>query len=246
MYKLRLKIFLKSEDKNFKIPFNYNYILSSIIYNKIADLELASELHDSISFKFFTFSQINVAKRRITEDGIIAKDGRFNFIISSPNEYLIKSLIEGFLDDLIVQFRDKELFIEKIELLRELDAESKMEFKTLSPIIVRKKKEIDGKLKIWDLAPGDEFYRALENNLIKKYLKFNNLVETDKKINIYSEMKSVKRKRISFNKGPNTTFNRAYMMDIILEGDLDLIKFAYDCGLGERGSGGFGCISLIQ
>ena len=34
---------------------NNNHILSAIIYNKIADLNFANELHSSKSFKFFTF-----------------------------------------------------------------------------------------------------------------------------------------------------------------------------------------------
>ena len=84
------------------------------------------------------------------------------------------------------------------------------------------------------------------NNLIKKYIKFNNLTKTDKKINIYSDMNFVKRKRISINKGNATTHHRAYMMDLILEGDLDLIEFAYDVGIGEKNSMGFGMIKLLE
>jgi CRISPR-associated endoribonuclease Cas6 len=60
---MRLKIYLKSE-KSLLIPFNYNHILSSIIYGKIADLELAKELHSSKTFKFFTFSQLNIKNRK--------------------------------------------------------------------------------------------------------------------------------------------------------------------------------------
>lgn len=243
---MRLKIYLKSENEDFMIPFNYNHILSSIIYNKIADLDLADKLHNSISFKFFTFSQINVPNRKITKKGIISKDGRLNFYISSPNDYLIRSLVDGFLDDLYVKFKHEKLFVEKIELLKEIEFQNKMEFKTLSPIIVRKKKEVDGKLKIWDLAPGDEFFKALEKNLMRKYLMFNDMESTDKKIKIYSEMKSVKRKRIAIEKGPQTTYNRGYMMDIILEGDLNLIKFAYAFALGEKNSMGFGMLSISE
>lgn len=51
---MRLEIILKGKN-NFKVPFNYNHILSAIIYNKIADLNFANELHSSKSFKFFTF-----------------------------------------------------------------------------------------------------------------------------------------------------------------------------------------------
>lgn len=242
---MRLEIILKGKN-NFKVPFNYNHILSAIIYNKIADLNFANELHSSKSFKFFTFSQIYIPKRRIVKDGIIAKDGVISFYISSPNDFLIKSLVDGFLEDLEISFQNQKLTIQKIEALKTPEFSSKSEFKTLAPIIVRTKKEIDGELKIWDLAPSDKFFKSLENNLIKKYIKFNNLTKTDKKINIYSDMNFVKRKRISINKGNATTHHRAYMMDLILEGDQDLIEFAYDVGIGEKNSMGFGMIKLLE
>lgn len=242
---MKLEIILKGKN-NFKVPFNYNHILSAIIYNKIADLNFANELHSSKSFKFFTFSQIYIPKRRIVKDGIIAKDGVISFYISSPNDFLIKSLVDGFLEDLEISFQNQKLTIQKIEALKTPEFSSKSEFKTLAPIIVRTKKEIDGELKIWDLAPSDKFFKSLENNLIKKYIKFNNLTKTDKKINIYSDMNFVKRKRISINKGNATTHHRAYMMDLILEGDLDLIEFAYDVGIGEKNSMGFGMIKLLE
>lgn len=242
---MRLEIILKGKN-NFKVPFNYNHILSAIIYNKIADLNFANELHSSKSFKFFTFSQIYIPKRRIVKDGIIAKDGVISFYISSPNDFLIKSLVDGFLEDLEISFQNQKLTIQKIEALKTPEFSSKSEFKTLAPIIVRTKKEIDGELKIWDLAPSDKFFKSLENNLIKKYIKFNNLTKTDKKINIYSDMNFVKRKRISINKGNATTHHRAYMMDLILEGDLNLIEFAYDVGIGEKNSMGFGMVKLLE
>lgn len=242
---MRLEIILKGKN-NFKVPFNYNHILSAIIYNKIADLNFANELHSSKSFKFFTFSQIYIPKRRIVKDGIIAKNGVISFYISSPNDFLIKSLVDGFLEDLEISFQNQKLTIQKIEALKTPEFSSKSEFKTLAPIIVRTKKEINGELKIWDLAPSDKFFKSLENNLIKKYIKFNNLTKTDKKINIYSDMNFVKRKRISINKGNATTHHRAYMMDLILEGDLDLIEFAYDVGIGEKNSMGFGMVKLLE
>lgn len=242
---MRLEIILKGKN-NFKVPFNYNHILSAIIYNKISDLNFANELHSSKSFKFFTFSQIYIPKRRIVKDGIIAKDGVISFYISSPNDFLIKSLVDGFLEDLEISFQNQKLTIQKIEALKTPEFSSKSEFKTLAPIIVRTKKEIDGELKIWDLAPSDKFFKSLKNNLIKKYIKFNNLTKTDKKINIYSDMNFVKRKRISINKGNATTHHRAYMMDLILEGDLDLIEFAYDVGIGEKNSMGFGMVKLLE
>ena len=241
---MRLKINLKAKN-NFKVPFNYNHIVSSIIYNKIIDLDLAHELHTSNTFKFFNFSQLNIPKRKIVKDGIISKNGVINFYLSSPNDLLIKNIVSGFVDNLEIKFQNENLFVEKIEALRTPDFKEKSEFITLSPINIRDTQEIDGKIKRVDLSPSDKFFKGIENNLVKKYCKFNDLENIDKKIKVYSEMANVKRKRITIPKGPNTTYHRAYMMDLILEGDLDLIKFAYDVGLGEKNSMGFGCIKYI-
>ena len=205
---------------------------------------MAYKLHASNTFKFFNFSQINVSKRKIVKDGIIAKNGKINFYLSSPNDLLIKNLVNGFVDDLEIKFKNEKLHVEKIEALKTPDFKEKSEFKTISPINVRDTRKIDGKLKRVDLAPSDKFFKAIETNLVKKYCIFNNIESTDKRINVYSEMANVKRKRITIPKGPNTTYHRAYMMDLILEGNVDLIEFAYDVGLGEKNSMGFGMIKL--
>ena len=239
---MRLKINLKGKN-NFKIPFNYNHIVSSIIYNKISDLELAHELHTSNTFKFFNFSQLNIPKRKIVEDGIIARNGKINFYLSSPNDILIKNLVNGFVDDLEIKFKNEKLIVEKIEALKTPDFKEKSEFKTLSPINIRDTNEENKRV---DLAPSDKFFKGIENNLIKKYCVFNNINNTDKKIRVYSEMANVKRKRITIPKGSNTTYHRAFMMDLIIEGDIGLIEFAYDVGLGEKNSMGFGMIKYIK
>lgn len=242
---MRLKINLKAKN-NFKVPFNYNHIVSSIIYNKIIDLDLAHELHSSNTFKFFNFSQLNIPKRKIVKDGIISKNGVINFYLSSPNDLLIKNIVSGFVDNLEIKFQNETLIVEKIEALRTPDFKEKSQFVTLSPINIRDTEEIDGETKRIDLSPSDKFFKGIEINLIKKYCKFNDLESTDKKIKVYSEMANVKRKRITIPKGPNTTYHRAYMMDLILDGDLDLINFAYDVGLGEKNSMGFGMIKYLE
>lgn len=242
---MRLKINIKTKN-NFKVPFNYNHILSSIVYNKISDLDLANELHTSNSFKFFNFSQLKISKRKIVDDGILAKNGKISFYLSSPNDDLIRSLVDGFVEDLEITFKNEKLIVEKIEALRTPDFKNISKFITLSPINIRDSQEVDGKIKRIDLAPSDKFFKGIETNLIKKYCIFNNIESTDKKIKVYSEMANVKRKRITIPKGLNTTYHRAYMMDLILEGNIDLIEFAYDVGLGEKNSMGFGMIKYIE
>ena len=237
---MRIKITLKGKE-NLEIPYNYNYALSSLIYNTIADSNLAKKLHTSDSFKFFTFSQIKVKEPKFNKNGIIAPNGIFSFHLSSPNEKLIQNLILGFLEKEII-FLNEKMNTLNVELIKTPSFDNKVRFNTISPIIIRSKREVDGKIKIWDLPPSDDFFKGIENNLIKKYCIFNKLNQTDKQIKACSEMANVKRKRITINTGNKTTYHRAYLMDLILEGDFDLIEFAYDVGLGEKNSMGFGMI----
>jgi len=240
---MRLKIDLYSHNKNFLIPYNYNSILSAIIYRKIADLDLASTLHSSKDFKFFTFSQIFIPRRKRVNSGFISKDGKLHFYISSPNDNLIKSLVEGHLEDTEINFKGRKLLVEQITLLEKPKFKKKMKMKTLSPIIARIKREIDGKLRIWDLGPADErFYESVQKNLINKYIKFYGDFDGDRYVKITPDMKSTKRRRIEV-KG---NYHRAFMMNFEIEADERLLEFAYDCGLGEKNSMGFGMVETID
>lgn len=111
----------------------------------------------------------------------------------------------------------------------------------MSPVAASIKREIDGKLKIWDLGPGDErFYESVQKNLINKYVSFYGDYNGDKWVRLKPDIKTAKRRRIEI-KGD---FHRGYMMEFGIEADPDLIEFAYDCGLGEKNSMGFGMIEV--
>lgn len=243
---MRLKIYLKSENGIINIPFNYNHILSSVVYNMIDDIGFASKLHSGKSFKFFCFSQIFISRPKRVDGGFVSRNGSISFIISSPNDDLITELVNGLAHNQSVNFIGQSLLVTKCEILKNPQFGNRMHFNTLSPIIVTTQREIDGVLKEWDLAPGDDFFKGIEKNLVKKYQKFYNLESVNKKVKVSSDMRYVKRKRISINKGEVTTYHRAYLMDIILEGDSDLIRFAYDCGLSSKNSQGFGMIELYE
>ena len=230
---MRLKISLASKMINYKIPFNYNHILSAIIYRKIEDLELATKLHSSKDFKHFTFSQIYIPHRRIAKDGIISKDGKIEFYISSPNDHLIQSMVDGYLENQEVIFKGNNLMVEKVELLKKPSFKQKMKMKTMSPIIVRIKKKSKGKLKVWDLNPGDlQFYIGLQKNLIHKYTSFYNNYDGDEYVQIVPELESVKRKRIIINKDDSETYHRAYHMRFEIETDFKINRICIRLWIG--------------
>jgi CRISPR-associated endoribonuclease Cas6 len=242
---LRLKISLSINKKNFKIPYNYNHILSAIIYNKIADLDLARQLHEVNNYKFFTFSQIFVSQRKNLTNFMISRDGKISFFISSPNDQLIKSMVEGYLEDGQVNFAGSKLLVEQVELLKKPEIKTRMQMRTLSPLVARVQKEMDGRLKTWDLNPNDlKFYENLQNNLLNKYIKFHGDYNGDTYVKIVPQLDSIKRKRITIPKKGQETHHRCFLMKFEIEADKRLVEFAYDCGLGEKNSMGFGMVDI--
>lgn len=245
---MRFKIEFESVDgESFLVPYNYNHIIASVIYESIFRFDPNSNLHDSTSFKYFTFSQLLFSKFKTIKSGIIAKDGKFSLQISSPNNDLLKQIMQGFLKEPIIGLMDIKLKITDIKIVNNPTFTEKMEFKTLSPIIANSRRKIDGINKEWDLAPSEsEFYLFVEKNLVKKY---NMYYGTDYDVNlikISSNLRNVKRKRIAFKQGESKQHHIGYLMDVVLEGDPNVIKFAYDCGLSNKNSMGFGMLELAK
>ena len=170
---MRLRIEFKSDIRPFRIPYNYNHILSAIIYRRIADPDLASELHSANSFKFFTFSQLNIPRRKSFENFLLSEDGKFYCFISSPNIELIKNLVEGFIEKPEIDFLRRKIHVDYVEFLEPPKIKRNMKFKTISPIIIKTVKEDKGVLKQWNLNPNDiRFYENMQKNLIRKYKEF--------------------------------------------------------------------------
>ncbi len=240
---MRIELSFQTENHvDARIPYNYNHQLSSALYSKIVDKEYQHNLHNSQDFKFFNFSQIFIQKLQRTDNYLIAKKGNIKLYICSPNDYFLTNMINGFLNEPYLRLNNQYFEVSHIQEIQIENMTTDENIKTISPVITRTKREVDGKLKIWDLSPGDHFFKNLENNLIKKYEQFHKK-QIDKEISFSSEMRSVKQKRIEIKKDNNILYQRGYMMDLNMNGDLDLIKFAYDCGIGEGNSMGFGMIT---
>ena len=240
---MRIELSFKTENhEDARIPFNYNHQLSSALYSKIVDKVYQYDLHQSHDFKFFNFSHIFIRNKKIEDNYLIAKKGNIKFYICSPNDYFLTNMINGFLNEPFLKLNNQYFEVSHIKEVEIDNISNNENIKAISPVISRTKKEIDGKLKVWDLSPGDHFFRNLEKNIIKKYNHYYKK-ETNKKINFSSQMRSVKQKRIEIIKDNHIIYQRGYLMDLNMEGDIDLIKFAYDCGIGEGNSMGFGMIT---
>lgn len=237
---MRVKVTFKGPG-GFFVPFNYNHVLASIIYNKVND----KRLHDSCSYKYFTFSNLVFDDYRVFNRGIVSF-GSFSFLISSHDSCFIDSLVSGFMDDFGVYFQGCLLKVVDVEVIRNPRFGCVECFRSLSPILCNSLRNINGVVKTWDLAPSGEFLRILESNLVDKYLAYYGLDGTDKRVKISFVDDDFVSKRISIKKGRSRTFNRAYFVNLKIDGDAGLIDFAYDVGLGVKNSMGFGMIEKME
>ena len=230
---------LLDEKSNRLIPFDHQYALASYLY-KIIGKENPSyfiRLHSSKTYKFFTFSYLMAEKRKLTDEGIEIIGDKVYFFVSSPSTTFIQTIVDGMLSNPSINIRGVKGVIAEIKVLKKPRFRSKMRFRTVSPIIIRKPLKVDGKLKSKDLYPTDEeFNFRLVENLKKKFSMFSGKDVVEKEFNVKFIKFKPKRHRIM------QTYHRCVLGEFFVEGDKELMEFGYDCGFGEKNSMGFGMV----
>lgn len=240
MIKLRFKLTFSAKDGI--IPYNYNYYIGSFIYSSIekADNKISEDLHYSKDIKLFTFSDLKGVVP-MGEKGLLIKDKCY-FYFSSPRKDISVPFVEGLFKNTSFHIAGVPLNLESVEVVKDIDIHDAIKFKTISPICITTKINMDNKLKIWDLSPNDiKFYKNLERNLKRKYSIYYGEESDNSKVNfeISSILRSTKRKI-------KNTYHTAHYIEFKAYGNPDLIKLGYESGFGEKNSMGFGMVDVVD
>ncbi|HOP93389.1 MAG TPA: CRISPR-associated endoribonuclease Cas6 [Acetivibrio thermocellus] len=231
-------------DESLELPFNYNKILQGFIYRNIMDKDLAQFIHDKgfsyekRKYKMFTFSRLQ---------GKFSIDSkRKKIIYQSPVELIVSSCYDDFFIDLSLSLlkRDVEIashkaYVSKMDIIME-EPKSIQKIRMLSPVTAYS--TLDDKRTVYFSPYNHDFKRIIRDNLIKKYKAFykkNCGNDMDFDIEIASDKCT---KVISNYDG---FIIEGWMGDFVLRGNQELIKLAYDAGVGGKNSQGFGCFKLI-
>lgn len=259
---MRLLIELKSSEDN-RFQKQYNAHLQGLIYNELINSPFES-LHDQQGAKPFTFS--NLFPFQDLKKGDIR-----TFIISSPSQKFI-----GYLFDIFKIKMERQTIINigymtfKINYLKEIDSrlpEHKVNLITGTPITIRIPSKLYRKYgyeSVYDNftywkneQPINIFVDQVKMKLVCKYSKYNTqtLAEYHECVSKYRNTKlfdTMKfRKQVC-----NPVIINGYESPVIgtcwefgienLNGNRQILQFAYDSGLGERNSLGFGFMNLQQ
>ncbi|MCZ7397127.1 MAG: CRISPR-associated endoribonuclease Cas6 [Candidatus Methanoperedens sp.] len=230
---------------NLPVNFDYQYGLASMLYFKLAgsDVRLANETHAHQGFKFYTFSNLILMNRKTSTSGLYFE--KAFFMIASPDDRFIKSFAEGLLQqpEFYLDGPDgrANFVIERIEILKEPSLGDECWFNTLSPIYVKTMRKDNEGLKEVDLYPTEpKFYENLHRNLVERFSEFYGKAPVDHFDVV--ETGDIKPKRIKIAEG----YRRCNLMSLRIQASPELLKFAYDAGLGEKNAMGFGCVDLMN
>ena len=240
---MRIEIRLRPIEGDTVLPFNYNYEVYSQLVSKISIVSpgLAKEIETS-TVDPFTFSRIMVRRRELVpEMGIRILSDEVSLYVSSYSQDIIRGIAEGFLEDPHFEIKNASFMAEDIRVLKEPRFKSPLLFSTLSPILVRTVKFVNGKMRIWDLYPNDDaFFDKLRKILLRNYSTLYGKMpeERDFRINVLK----FKPVRILVK----DTYYRSSLMVFEYSGSLELARLAYEIGFGERTRYGFGMVKVID
>ncbi len=243
---MRITILLRGP-KTFTVPISYNEILQGFLYHHLSNT-LASFVHNSgfkyekRVFKLFTFSRL--LGRLRPEGGLFRVQSPVRVVVSSPYNELLQSLAENLMKGPEVTLAGQALQVESISVEFAPALEGSVEIKMLSPVTVYSTLQSpDGKKKTYYYNPKEEeFSELLRKNIIKKYRAF---YEKDPASTAFS----IEPLRVSKKDEKIVTYKnfiiKGWMGRYRLSGTPELIRLAYDAGLGGKNSQGFGCFEVV-
>lgn len=253
---MRFKLSLKINRKNGSIiPFNYQYEQSAAIYKilSLGDTEYASWLHkngvrhqDGKAFKLFNFSKFYFKYRKIEDVGfeILSDDVTWyiNFLLGKSTE----DFINGLFAQQSITVGDKKykvtFEIVGVEAEPPLHFTNEMTFQAESPVCVKLHKDNETKY----LPPDSpSFCSAIQKGLIAKYETLNatTFPYDPNEFEFKLTDNNFRQKLITIKAGtPQETKVRGYTFTFTLKAPVELMKLAYEGGIGEQCSQGFGFI----
>ena len=242
------------------LPINYQYELSAAIYHILshADSDYATWLHENgfrtedetKKFKLFTFSNLIVPNYGIDREHqrLILNCSHVDWYLSFLPNNSTQKFIEGVFKEQVFEVGDKwskvQFAVRDIQILPPMEYQEEMTFRTMSPVCITQH-EPDGTITyLSPTAPNYEI--ALLTGLMSRYEALHGERYTGDrycKLRLLSDPRS-KLVKIK-GKTHNQTLVRGYLYTFTLSLPEPLMHIAYEGGIGEKTSLGFGMIINI-
>lgn len=241
-----------------EIPINYQYPLQCVVYNILSksDVEFTTHLHDlgyqhadgGKIFKLFTFSNLIVPSPGIAIDKqrerLIIKPDMVYLYISFQPEKDTQHFIQGVFAQQSFRIYDRlselEFAIREVEVMQSLEYSPECLFNTISPVCISLRND-RGYMDY--LHPEHPLYETgILTGLLSRYRTITGKEyegEAYCRLKVLSEPKST----LVNIKGIRV---RGYRYKFQIDVPEPLMQIAWESGLGEKGSMGFGMIEKVE
>lgn len=243
-------LFSMPNNSSVRLPSANLHLFQAMLYSLLPPEE-ASILHDvgfnsdGRKMKLFAMSWPSSASRPQFGAETVIFPLPITLTVTTP----IKKLIEGFtckaLSKEYIRIGNNKFICNSIETEQQTANSTDLTVKTLSPITCYETVENNGKHYTRYLSPYDEkFQKAIFVNLIRKFRLLNpdhEIPDDDFRITPIGTLKE----RISmYDRRKNGLFPiKGWWGNFRIEGNMELLQIALDCGLGSKNSSGWGCVS---
>jgi len=243
---MRIKINLITE-KEALISFDYNYNIylniRKVLFNYLKKNKPKYLSKYKNNFPNFTFSQLMIPRRTIQPGFIKVDSNYFSIFISSVDNVFMEYLIKALYSAKAFPIFTNNFSIRKIDIIEPPEFFSPMKFKMLSPLFLAKReRDKIVFLKAEDSDLNEYFVKELMENR-KKYFT-EKVIQSSIKLTVDQNYLEVRKKTSRFFTIRNINY-KTILVPFMLEGDIDLIKFAYDNGIGSKTYYGFGMIEPV-
>lgn len=232
---MRIQVdFYVNKDIDFYSPLNN--AITAFIYRciGIGSPSYSKQLHSGftrLGYKKFVYHAYNLSQNKeITQFKL--KKGIASLILSSALEDTIINFTKGLIELGSIQLFGYSFNIEEIRIIKEPRLSNSEIFNAISPVYAT-----DAKGNWLNIKDAE---RKLEKNLIEKYYALYNKLPHNTNIRI--KILSNKTEYIRYKKDKF----RGYAGLVAIEGDKDLIRLAYEAGLGARCGQGMGLLEALR
>ncbi|GAB4376986.1 MAG: CRISPR-associated endoribonuclease Cas6 [Calditrichia bacterium] len=264
---MRIKLNLRLEE-NQPFPLNAAYPLMALIYRTLRESSSDySEFlhqkgyisHKDKTFKFYTFSRIQVSVRRIIKNSglLLPQNPRATWFVSSPVEEFVQHLIVGLFQKGYFQLNftclrgkayTQRILVENVEITPNPSFSPLMHFYCLSPIVATiRPKDRSQPLYILADQPED-FSRLVHQNLKSKFQTLYGTPPPPGDFHLMFDQDYIQ----AHPKGgtvleihKNGIKHRGMLAPFTVSGPPELIRLGYETGFGEKNSMGFGCVEVV-
>jgi CRISPR-associated endoribonuclease Cas6 len=270
--RLQLSLLPLASPRESGVPANYQYYLSSAIYHllALASPNYATFLHEAgyqsasseRRLKMFTFSRLDIPAVRFVGGKLIAGNSNpWRLQLASPMEdEFVQNFVLGLFQQQELEIRGQNtgcrFLIEQVEALAPPRFSANMRFKTLSPIVVSTMREHKGKLQPYYYRATDpELGEAVRQNLLSKYEIIAGESAVDDSLQFTIDTDYLNRrggpekvsKLITIKEGTREeTRIKGFECPFALSGNPELMRVAWECGIGDHNSMGCGMVEGVS